>query len=99
MERPKPFTQIKNGRVIVATPGTAIQFSADTSCKKVIITAETNNTNPVTVGDKNVVGALTTRIGHPLAAGASVTLEVENLNMLWLDAVTATEGVTFLALN
>lgn len=99
MERPKPFSEITVGRVVVATPGTAIQFSAiSVSCKKVIIRAETDNTNPVTVGNKSVVGAVLTRRGIALEdTDPPITIEIDNLNKLWLDVITATEGITYLA--
>lgn len=90
------YPNIGVGRKEVTAGGTAeCLVATNTPCRKVIITAETNNTNPVVVGDANVVAALATRKGTPLAAGVSVTLYVEDLSSIYVDAVTDTEGVTF----
>lgn len=90
------YANLGTGRKTVAAAGTAERLvAANTPCKKVIITAETDNTNPVVVGDSSVIAALATRKGTPLAAGASVTLYVEDLYSIFIDAVTNTEGVTF----
>lgn len=87
------------GRQTVTSAGTAVQLSTTpTSIVSVVITAETDNTNPVTVGSSDVVGALATRKGTPLAAGTSVSLAIGNLDKIWIDAVTSTEGVTYTAL-
>lgn len=92
----KPYSNIGVGRKVVTTGGTAVQLVSDsTPCVMLIVTAETDNTNPVVIGDSTVVGALATRKGTPLAAGASVTLYIDDVSKVWLDAVTNTEGVTF----
>jgi len=90
-----------SGRVVVTTGGTAVALSATSvAIRRVTITAEIDNTNPVTVGGSDVVGALATRRGVPLAAGASVTFHaddgVDELSDVYIDAVTNTEGVTYL---
>lgn len=84
------------GRQTVTSAGTAVQLSTTSvPCKEVLVQAETDNTNPVTVGDANVVGALATRKGIALSAGSVVTIECTNLNQIYIDAVTNTEGVTY----
>lgn len=86
------------GRKVVTTNGTAVQLSTtSTPIIAVAIQAETDNTNPVTVGASDVVGALATRKGIALAAGASITLNVDNLTDVWLDCITNGEGVTYMA--
>jgi len=79
------YSTIQNGRQTVTTAGTRVQLSStDTPCTKVVITAETDNTGVITVGGSGVVGALATRQGTPLSAGASVTVLVNNLNKIYL---------------
>lgn len=86
------------GRQTVTTAGTRVQLSTTaTPILQVAITAETDNTNPVTVGDSTVVGALATRKGTPLAAGATIVLAVNDLSKVYIDAITNTEGVTYTA--
>lgn len=86
---------------MVPTAGTRVPFSAtNLPVKRIIINAETDNTNPVTIGDVTVVGALLTRVGTPLSAAGDVEMtQIElydiDLKDLYLDAVTSTEGVTY----
>lgn len=93
---------ILSGRATVATPGTPVRLSPTSiAIRTLIITAETDNTNVVTVGGADVVGALATRKGVPLANGMSVTFSahedgIDELSDVYIDAITATEGVTYI---
>ncbi len=86
---------IGDGRKTVATAGTAEALAASTPAKVVFITAETDNTNPVTVGGSTVVGAEATRRGTPLYPGETITLLCDDLADIYVDAITNGEGVTF----
>lgn len=90
------------GRKTVANAGTPEALVSDvTSARSVAITAETDNTDVVVVGDSSVVAALATRKGTPLSAGqtTSITLEREDgkidLSRIFIDVVVNGEGVTF----
>ena len=88
---------MRNGRKTVAAAGTAERLVAtNTTARKVTIMAELDNTDVVVVGGSTVVAALATRQGIPLTAGMSVTLDLNDLYEVWLDAVVSTEGVTYL---
>lgn len=89
------YTSISGGRKIVTTNGTAVVLAASTACKEVTITAESNNTEEVTYGGTNVVGALLTRVGTPLEPGASQTIRIDNLSKIWIDSIVNGEGVTY----
>jgi hypothetical protein len=85
-----------DGRQVVTTAGTRVQLSAaSVSCSRVTIIAETDNTDYVVVGAVTVVAALATRRGSPLGPGDSMTLNVNNLNLVYIDSLVSTEGVTF----
>jgi methionine synthase II (cobalamin-independent) len=91
---------IISGRKVVTTAGTKVQLSeTHRPVSKIIIIAETDNTNEVVVGDVNVVASLATRVGIPLkpvATGESTTVLYDvDLFDIWLDAVTNGEGVTY----
>ena len=88
------FSSIGDGSLTVTTAGTRVQFSSQ-AAKKVFITANTGNTDVVVVGGSTVVAAAGTRRGVPLFPGSSFTIEVNNLNLLYLDSVVNSEGVTF----
>lgn len=93
-----PGGSLIDGRQTVTSAGTRVQLSTtSTPILTVAIQAETDNTNPVTVGGATVVGALATRRGIALSAGASVTLAVNNLTDIYIDSITNGEGVTYTA--
>jgi hypothetical protein len=84
------------GRKVVATAATAEALVAtSTPVQTVIITAETDNTGVIVVGNASVVAALATRKGTPLAAGESVSMNIDDLNKVYLDTTVNGDGVTF----
>ena len=88
------LTTVGDGRREVPTAGTRVQFAA-VACVAVTITAEFDNTGVVVIGGSTCIAALATRRGTPLEAGDSMTLEVDNMNRLYIDSTVATDGVTF----
>lgn len=88
-------TSVGTGRKVVATAGTREALASSTTCKWVLITAETDNTGLVVVGGSSVVAALATRQGNPLYAGDTVVIPVDNLADLQLDSTVSGDGVTY----
>jgi len=67
----KPYS----GKVTVTTAGTAVALAAtSTPFYDAIICANSGNTGIITIGGSAVVGAVATRQGASLAAGACLTL-------------------------
>lgn len=93
------ITGIGDGRQIVTTAGAEEALASSTACKMVIITAEMDNTDYICVGGSTVIEADATRRGVPLAAGESITLLVDNLADVYLDAGASGEGVTYIYLT
>lgn len=94
---------IGEGSKSVATPGTAVPLvSSSTPCTKVIVTANmgsgdgvvVGNTGYVVVGGAGVVAAAATRKGTPLMNN-SISIDIDDLNKIYLDAEVAEDGVTF----
>lgn len=91
-----PAASIGDGRTVVTTAGTRVQLATTSvKCRSVAITAETDNTGVITVGGSTVVGALATRRGTPLAAGASVSFDINDLAKVYLDTTVNGDGVTY----
>lgn len=89
-------TGIDDGRMVVASAGTAETLTASsTPCTKVNIMAEKNNTGIICVGGSSVVAAEATRTGIPLDAGQSHTIEIDDLVKIYLDTTVSTDGVTY----
>ncbi len=93
---------LTSGRKIVTAAATAEPLSATSvSIRSLWIMAETDNTNPVTVGGSDVVGALATRKGAALrATDPPLKLTsadgVDELSDVYVDAITNGDGVTFM---
>lgn len=91
--------EIVSGRTVVTTAGTRVQLGSSVAVKILTITAETDNAAGVmTFGGPDVVGALATRKGTPLAAGVSYKFEegeIDDLADVWLDATISGDGVTY----
>ena len=91
-----PATGINDGRKVVAVSGSAVALVAvATPIIEVTITAELDNTNTVVIGGSGVIAALATRIGTPLEAGDSRTIQIDDLSKIFVDALVNGEGVTF----
>ena len=63
------------------------------------IQARSGNTTAVTLGDSNVVATVGSERGITLQPGESVQIRVKDVSSLYLDAVTAGEGVSFIYFN
>ena len=84
------------GRQTVTTAGTAVQLSsASLETDEVVITAETDNTGIIVVGDSAVIAALATRKGTPLLAGETLVIAINNLDDIYIDSTVSTDGVTY----
>lgn len=90
-----PYATIGDGRKVVAAAGTREALASSTACRFVVVTAETDNTGIVVVGGATVIASLSIRRGTPLSAGDSITIEVANLALLYLDATVTGDGVTY----
>lgn len=88
-------SSIGANRKVVAAAGIAEALAASTTCKSVAITAETDNTGVIVVGDSSTVAALATRKGTPLNAGDSIAIDIDNLSKIYLDTTVSGDGVTY----
>ena len=92
----EPYNQIGDGRKVVAVPGTAVQLSATSvKCQKVVVSALSTNTNLVTIGSSTTLATAGSERGKILYAGDSETFYVDNLTKLYVDALTAGNGIVF----
>ena len=89
-------TGIGHGVETVDAAGThqAIVTSS-TLAKVVIIQAQTDNTGAIAVGASGVDATVATGTGVLLLAGDSVTLEVDDLADVFIDATVTDDGVRF----
>jgi len=95
---PLPDT-IGDGNKSVTTAGTAVVLSTSIASKKVTITANINNSGIICVGASTVVANQTGRRGTPLFPGDSLSLEISNVGLIYIDATVNGDGVTYTYLN
>ncbi len=92
-------TGIGHGIKTVTTAGTDVVLAASTDAKVVIIQAQTDNTGAIAVGSSGVDATVATGTGVLLYAGDTITLEIDNLADVYIDATVSTDGVRYTSLT
>ncbi len=87
-----PAGGVVNGQNTVASAGTAEVLASDTTVRSVTIRAHTGNTGEIFVGDLNVSSAT----GYILSQGEQISLDIDNLIKVYIDAATTADGVSFI---
>ena len=77
---------IGHGVKTVTTAGTDVVLASSKSAKWIIIQAQTDNTGVIAVGGSGVDGTVATGTGVALAAGESVSLPIDDLANIYIDA-------------
>jgi hypothetical protein len=88
-----PGTGVVNGQTLVAIPGAAEVLAAAQAIISVTIIALPTNTGLIYVGNAGVNAAN----GTPRNAEQSITLDVDSLDDVWIDAAVGGEGVAYIA--
>ena len=78
----------------VAIAGTRVQLP-NLPCREVTIIAKRSNTGTIYVGGSDVSATV---YGADLLALDSITLKVNNTNLIWIDASVNGEGITYVAI-
>ncbi|MCA1571707.1 MAG: hypothetical protein LC798_15615 [Chloroflexi bacterium] len=86
---------LTDGRKTVPTPGTAVALGAPMACRWVTVTALLSNTQQVNIGGSGVLATAGGSTGTPLEQGAGMTLPVDDVSKVFVDARVAGEGVSF----
>jgi hypothetical protein len=87
-----------NGHIEVASGGTAVQGTSHT-CKRVILSADTDNASAAYVGSSSVTNDTSASTGGlQLDAGQSIVLDVTNTNTIWVNGATGV-GVGYIYLT
>lgn len=93
-------TSISDGRTTIATAGTAAQLNGGSSvpCKAVMVIALPTNTQRVAIGSSAVDAATSTFRGIPLDPFQGQSLEVSDVNLIYLDVLGDGHGVTWMVI-
>ena len=88
-----PGFSLNSGKINVATAGSPIQMHAISSLLvTVTVKAKHNNTGKILIGNTQV--SATT--GYELWANEEVTLNLLDINLIWLDCSVNGEGVSYI---
>jgi hypothetical protein len=93
------FGTIGHGVKTVTTAGTDVALAASTTCKRVTVQAQTDNTGLIAVGASGVDATEATGTGIILYAGDSVELDIDNLADIYIDSTVDGEGVRYIYLT
>ena len=80
----------------IITAGTRVQLGGDVDCKEVLITALHSNTGFIYIGTDAVSSSA---YGKRLRPEESISIKINNLNLVYLDSSVNGEGVSFLGVN
>ncbi|WP_199614654.1 hypothetical protein [Paenibacillus alkalitolerans] len=78
----------------VTTAGTRVQLPSY-ACREVTLIAKAGNTGRIYVGGNDVSSTV---YGADLAAKDSITLAVNNTNLIYIDASVSGEGISYVAI-
>src|SRR4051794_6704976 len=83
-----------DGTATVTTAGTPVQLP-NIPVRKVVIQALESNSGTIVVGSSTVVAAVATRRGMALYPTNSVDLNVNNLNLIWIDSTASGDKIHY----
>lgn len=89
------ITGIGQGVTTVTTAGTDVVLASSTSCKRVVIQAQTDNTSIIAVGASGVDATVATGTGVVLYPGDTFELDIDNLADIYIDSLVNGEGVRY----
>lgn len=88
-------TSIYHNKKTVTTAGTRVVLASSQAVRSVCIKALITNTGYIYIGDSS----LSSTNGFQLLAGDTVSLDISNLNTIYIDSSVSGEGVTYISSN
>lgn len=88
----KSTTALKTGQKTVTTAGTQEVLATKETIKSITIKALAGNTGIVYIGDSSVDSST----GLELSAGESLSLDINEISLIYVDVATSGEGVSFI---
>ncbi len=87
---------LSEGTKTITTAGVRVQLSTESiACRRVFVQAHESNVDWVVAGGSGVIAASATRKGMALSPTQGEFFNVNNLNLIWLDAVSSGDKVNF----
>lgn len=96
MDTQASFNTVGDGTAKCVTPATAVQLSASSiTCRRVEVSAFSENAGLIVVGGSTVLATAGSRRGLTLAPGETKTFYVRDVSLLYLDALNANDGLSY----
>lgn len=93
----RPVRTLGTGRLSIDPAGTAVPLSATpVAISWVIVTARSDNAGKIAVGPSTVLAAAGDDTGAQLSPGQAVTLPIDDLSKVYVDASSSEDAVAFL---
>lgn len=86
-------SSVLNGSVVVTTGGTAVALAVSTTITSVVVKAKYGNTGTIYIGNATVDSSN----GVELQAGDAISIDIDDLAKVYVDASVNGEGVDYLA--
>lgn len=90
-----PALELASNRKVITVAGTPETIPTTGQIREVMITAFINNTGIVVVGGSNVDATLATMIGQPLYSGDTFIVDIDKLDLIYLDVEVSGDGVIY----
>lgn len=88
--------EVNDGSKTITTAGARVQLSSTSiPCKRVYIEAHEDNTGAIVVGGSSVVASKANRRGMTLFPTQGEWFKINNLNLIYLDAISSGDKVNF----
>ncbi len=87
-------TTVASAKVTVTTAGVRVQF-ATTTCKSITVKAAAANAGIIYVDGSGVSAAN----GFPLSAGDTISLDISNTNIIWVDSSVSGDICNWISVN
>lgn len=89
-----PYHVMGSGQTMVPTAGTAVALATNTSTTSITLRAFATNTGNIFVGTTGV----TSSTGFILSADETVSLDLDNLDKVFINSAVNSEGVSYIYL-
>ena len=91
-----PALELASNRMVIAVAGTPEIIPTTGQIREVMICALPKNLGIISVGGPNVSADLDTLIGMPLYSSDVFIVDVDKLDLIYIDAEVSGEGFTYL---
>ena len=91
-----PALELATNKLEITVAGTPETIPTIGQIREVMVTAKLDNTGLIVVGGSNIDANMSTMVGQPLYSGDTFIVDVDELDLIYVDAEVSGEGVLYL---